>query len=125
MEALPTVAVAAHNHRLYEKVRKERHARLGFTKHLRDVYGNEIRAMRRALSYDGHSVNFMGLRKYCRQHDIKLGTQDIWLALDRDRGGTITIEKLAPSNAIVLAQFQRWATSNPFLGTCAAIWESP
>lgn len=124
-ELMPTVVCKMQAQRLHDGIRNARHARIAFLKHLKDRYGSEIRAMRRELAPEGYHFSLMTLRNYIRRRDVKINYRDLWVALNRDNDGIISIEKLDPQGATILASFQKWAVKNPMLGSCASIWDSP
>jgi len=125
-ETMPTVICHRNNQRLRDNLRRARHARKKFIQHLKDTYGNEVRAVRKALSPDhGYGFSLMALRNYCRRSNLKIDHRDLWNALDRNNDGIVSLEELAVQSALTLANFQKWARRNPYLGSCAAIWDSP
>eukprot|EP00927_Polykrikos_kofoidii_P049290 TRINITY_DN43368_c0_g1_i1.p1 TRINITY_DN43368_c0_g1~~TRINITY_DN43368_c0_g1_i1.p1 ORF type:complete len:807 (-),score=89.01 TRINITY_DN43368_c0_g1_i1:237-2657(-) len=125
-ESMPTVISQVRLDRHHDLARKARHARLEFLEHLRKCYGHEVRALRRVFDLDGtHSFTVQTLRSYCRRQNLPISVPALWHALDRDGDGTVRLEELNVHTALVLADFQKWARSDPCLGRCAAIWESP
>jgi len=124
-EMMPTVMCHRNKERLQDRVRKGRHARITFISHLRELYGNEVRALRRALAPDGYGFSLMTLRNYCRRSNLRIDHRDLWAALDRNHDGQVTLEEFNCHTALALASLQRWARKSPLLGSCAAIWETP
>lgn len=124
-ERMPAVVAQARHQRQIETFKNERRARNAFIYHLVKGYGNEVRAMRRALSAEGYAFGQQTLRSYCRRLNLDIDIRDLWASLDVDTDGHVTLEELGVRHAIILASFQQWARKDPMLGSCAAIWESP
>lgn len=124
-ESLPTVICHQINERMRASFRKARRARIDFFAHLKEQYGNEVRALRRALSSNQYCFSQMTLRNYIRRCNLKIDHRVLWQGLDRNNDGICSLEELAVHHALALANFQRWARRNPLLGSCAAIWEAP
>mmetsp|Transcript_26112 Transcript_26112/g.81439 ORF Transcript_26112/g.81439 Transcript_26112/m.81439 type:complete len:853 (-) Transcript_26112:226-2784(-) len=123
-EQLPTIACQQRNDRRRATRQREQQAREAFLRHLREIYGSEVRAMRRSLDCDGNfGFTQLALRYYCRKVDLDINPKDLWRALDRDGDGTVGLPELCMKPALALARFQRWAVST--FCTCAAIWETP
>lgn len=99
-------------------------ARIAFVRHLRDTYHNEVRAWRTGLDPKGtFELSAKDIRTYCRKHDLKLDTNDLWKSLDKDCDGYFRLEELCVGAADVLASVQHWAVSE--FGSTAAIWDRP
>jgi len=99
-------------------------AHIEFVRHLRDMYGNEVRAWRRGLDPDcDFCVTKMALRRYLRHHDLAIDFQALWRALDRDGDAIFSLEELNAKAASELARFRAWAHEQ--FGSCAAVWDLP
>jgi Ca2+-binding EF-hand superfamily protein len=99
-------------------------ARIAFVRHLRDTYHNEVRAWRTGLDPRGtFELKERDIRSYCRKHDLKLDSGDLWKSLDKDCDGYFRLEELCVGAADVLASFQYWAKQE--FGSTAAIWDRP
>mmetsp|Transcript_35813 Transcript_35813/g.102309 ORF Transcript_35813/g.102309 Transcript_35813/m.102309 type:complete len:838 (-) Transcript_35813:197-2710(-) len=123
-EQLPIVACQRRHDRCRDAHRRAQEALASFMQHLRSGYGNEVRAMRRALDPDGHfHFSQVALRHHCRKAQLRIRVNDLWRALDRDGDGKVSFEQFCTHPAIVLAQFQHWARAR--IGSCAAIWDVP
>lgn len=97
-------------------------ARIVLVHHLRDTYHNEVRAWRCGLDPKGtFMLTAKDICTYCRKHDLKLDTGDLWKSLDKDCDGYFRLEELCVVAADVLASFQHWAISE--FGSTAAIWD--
>lgn len=107
-----------------ETTRRALEARIGFIRHLRDTYSNEVRAWRTGLDpKDTFELDAGDIKKYCRKHDLQIDSGDLWKSLDKDCDGSLRLEELCVGPADVLASFQSWATTS--FGSTAAIWETP
>lgn len=123
-EQLPAVVCQRRQDHAREARRRSRTAKEIFLRHLRALYGNEVRALRRALDPDCQfGFNQQTLRRYCRKVDLMLKASDLWRGLDEDEDGWVPLEELVVHFGLVLARFKVWATSK--LGSCVAIWDSP
>lgn len=99
-------------------------ARITFVRHLRNTYGNEIRAWRIGLDpEDAFEIDDKVIRRYCRKADLRLDTAMLWKSLDKDCDGMFRLEELSVRAADVLASFQDWACET--CGSCADIWDLP
>lgn len=106
-----------------ETDRRNLEARIEFIRHLRDTYGNEVRAWRAGLDPQGaFQLNSQEIRSYCRKHDLHVDSGDLWKSLDKDCDGYFRLEELCVGAADVLASFQHWAHET--FGSCAAIWDT-
>eukprot|EP00971_Amphidinium_carterae_P127315 2522844-Amphidinium_carterae.1 len=70
-EQMPTVVAHVRAEHRRNALKRARHARAVFLKHLCKTYGKEVRAMRVALSADGYSFNKRTLGNYCRRHNVE------------------------------------------------------
>lgn len=114
------------HHRRVEWRRETNHrcleARIVFVHHLRDTYHNEVRAWRCGLDPKStFELTAKDICTYCRKHDLKLDSGDLWKSLDKDCDGFFRLEELCVGAADVLASFQHWAISE--FGSTAAIWD--
>lgn len=99
-------------------------ARIMFIHHLRETYHNEVRAWRLGLDpKNTFELSQKDICTYCRKHDLKLDTADLWKSLDKDCDGSLRLEELCVGAADVLASFQHWAISE--FGSTAKILERP
>lgn len=124
-EQLPTIACQQRNDRRRSTRQREQQAKEAFLHHLREIYGSEVRALRRSLDSDG-SFGFsqLNLRYYCRKVDLDINPKDLWRALDRDGDGSVGLPELCVKPSMALARFQRWAINSTF-SSCADIWDTP
>jgi Ca2+-binding EF-hand superfamily protein len=105
-----------------ETHRRGLEARITFVRHLRDTYSNEVRAWRNGLDPTGKfELTAKDIRSYCRKHDLKLDSGDLWKSLDKDCDGFFRLEELCVGAADILASFQHWAVQS--FGSTAAIWD--
>lgn len=97
-------------------------ARISFVGHLKETYGNMVRAWRRALD-PGCTFAFTvkGLRRYCSSVGLKVDINALWKSLDKDCDGTFRLEELSGRASHVLASFRAFAIGR--FENCAAIWD--
>jgi len=123
-EQLP--AIVRQRKEARHRIHKERslEARISFLRHLRDTFGNEVRAWRRGLDPNGiFEVSEATIRKYCRQVDFKGDVDALWKSLDKAGDGAFRLEELCVHAADALASFQAWAFKA--YGSCLALWDCP
>eukprot|EP00747_Dinoflagellata_sp_TGD_P137599 gnl/TRDRNA2_/TRDRNA2_175702_c0_seq1.p1 gnl/TRDRNA2_/TRDRNA2_175702_c0~~gnl/TRDRNA2_/TRDRNA2_175702_c0_seq1.p1 ORF type:complete len:909 (-),score=149.85 gnl/TRDRNA2_/TRDRNA2_175702_c0_seq1:51-2777(-) len=97
-------------------------AKAVFMRHLRETYGNEVRAWRRGLDIEmKFRVHLIGLRSYCSTKNLSLDVAALWKNMDKDSDGVFELEELCPKYADELASFRHWAHEK--FGSCAAIWD--
>lgn len=92
------------------RVAKEKFEALeAFRHHLRSTYGHELRAWRRELDPDAsYTLTRAQLTQYCVRVCFKANPSALWLAINRDLDGSITIDEWVPKHAKVLADFRAW-----------------
>lgn len=123
LEQLPSLLREKRMERRRRTAQRGLQARTQFLEHLRHVYGNEVRAWRRALDPKNHfSVNQVTLNRYLRRVDFKCDSSLLWKALDMAGEGSFVIENIAVHLADLLASFRRWAQES--FGCCARLWDS-
>lgn len=123
-ENLPVLVVQRRleHHQLMYK--KSVQAQVAFLKELRDAYGNEVRAWRRALDPDcTFFLNKVQLRQILRRSDMPIDFDALWRGMDRDGDESITLEEISPGAGLQLALFRSWCHVN--FGSCAAVWDLP
>eukprot|EP00746_Dinoflagellata_sp_MGD_P111711 gnl/MRDRNA2_/MRDRNA2_48488_c0_seq1.p1 gnl/MRDRNA2_/MRDRNA2_48488_c0~~gnl/MRDRNA2_/MRDRNA2_48488_c0_seq1.p1 ORF type:complete len:717 (+),score=134.76 gnl/MRDRNA2_/MRDRNA2_48488_c0_seq1:97-2247(+) len=105
-----------------KKATKEKEQSLSlFQQHLKSVYGNEVRAWRKALCPTGQNcISRKQLLAYCRHVQFEASSAALWEALDRDGEDTINIEEITPTHARVFAHFRRWGRAKA--GSCTKLW---
>jgi len=122
-EQLPAVAWYCKQEREITVVRNSTTAVAAFKKHLQTIYGDEIRALRRALdSNQTYNFTFKTLRRYVQKHNLHINVYDLWKGLDRDEDEVVRIEELSVKHAFALSSLRTWARTE--LGSCAKIWDS-
>mmetsp|Transcript_78033 Transcript_78033/g.171066 ORF Transcript_78033/g.171066 Transcript_78033/m.171066 type:complete len:777 (-) Transcript_78033:2325-4655(-) len=122
-EQLPAAAWYIRQDRERTQMKHATSAVAAFRHHLRTVYGNEIRAFRRALDFN-HTYNFTfkTLRRYIQKLNLHLNVYDLWKGLDKDEDDVVRIEELSIKHAFALCSLRNWARQE--LGGCVAIWDS-
>lgn len=122
-EQLPAVAWFTEQERRTTSTKNAESARAAFKKHLLQMYGDEVRALRRALDPGiTYSFTFKTLRRYILKHNMHINVYDLWRGLDRDEDGIVRIEDLSVKHAFALSSLRSWARKD--LHSCAAIWDS-
>lgn len=107
-----------------ESRRKGTLAKTAFLCHLKETFGNEVRAWRRGLDLEGtFAVSLTALRRYCSTANLKIDVKALWQKMDKDWDGVMELEEVCPKLADALASFQRWSSDR--FGSCAALWDCP
>eukprot|EP00928_Gymnodinium_smaydae_P039133 TRINITY_DN26803_c0_g1_i1.p1 TRINITY_DN26803_c0_g1~~TRINITY_DN26803_c0_g1_i1.p1 ORF type:complete len:737 (-),score=154.55 TRINITY_DN26803_c0_g1_i1:148-2256(-) len=123
-ERLPKVVLEKQRTRRRGAQKSVRSAFQAFLQHLRQTYGNEVRAWRRGLDPHGaFSLTLQSLRRFCTKTKAPVDISTLWRQLDRDSSGQCGMEELCPKASDVLASFQLWARQ--VFGSCAAFWDHP
>lgn len=123
-EKLPVLVCKRRMEWKQQAYRKSLAARITFIRHLKNKYGNEVRAWRRALDPDCKFVfTLKSLRRYCSSVDLQVDIQALWKSLDKDDDGGFRLEELCVRASLVLAGFQDWAKSH--YESCAGCWDCP
>lgn len=122
-ETLPCISTERHGAWRRESLKKEALARKVFLRHLREMYGNEVRGWRRGLDPEANfAVTIVSMRRYCARTNLRIDCNALFKVLDKDCDGSLSLEEVAESAADILASFRDWAHATS--GSCSLLWDT-